>query len=330
MAETTNIAKMAEKLSAELFGEFFWERVGPANDNWACVNQGHQKATKKSPTHPSDVVFYYDNPYQISRTYVTLDLKSYAAGSVTALGINAAAMGLARTLSCAEKSHSFREKYLHPSVTAEICGLLFVYNHDGQYDHNFHPLIAGINHEHLEVPRGSKLIVLGPEDIFWLNNVSRDLVQMRGKGTLPAKEQYRFYYPNLVLKKYLQPHKAKAATIEMLTAPWIILQYQFPVASSKRGYVIYYRPKGKCVEEFVYLIDYILHYQLLDDGIVDIKTLDPEPNAQALFDKAIDEYIDAQDADDDLKAQLKERITFSQLVNLAITFSAVEIGMDNA
>jgi hypothetical protein len=92
MAETANIAKMAERLSNELFGDFYWERAGPMNKNWACAEPRH-----KAKTHPSDVVFFYENPYARSRTYVTCDLKSYAKGSITATTIHSAAASLARS-----------------------------------------------------------------------------------------------------------------------------------------------------------------------------------------------------------------------------------------
>jgi hypothetical protein len=128
MPETTNIARMADKLSAELFNDFHWTRVGEANVNWACVDEQHTETT-----HPADVVFYYDNPYSLSRTYVMCDLKSYAVSSISRAAISAAAAKLARSLSCAEKSTEWQDRYLHQNVTPEICVLLFVYNHDGDY-----------------------------------------------------------------------------------------------------------------------------------------------------------------------------------------------------
>lgn len=86
MAETANIAAMAERLSNELFSEFFWKRTGPMNANWACQKQ--QRHEKK--THPSDVVFYYDDPYSRHRVYVNCDLKSYAKSSITAPALRGA------------------------------------------------------------------------------------------------------------------------------------------------------------------------------------------------------------------------------------------------
>ena len=94
--------------------------------------------------------------------------------------------------------------------------------------------MTAIDYERLELPPGGRLFVLGPKDIFWLNNVRYDIVYMRGNNELPSKQKCAFYYPNLVRKKKVQPEKAKAATLEMLTAPWIILEYQ-PVSGSCEG-----------------------------------------------------------------------------------------------
>lgn len=58
MAETAHIAEIADKLSKELFAEFLWRRVGPTNQNWNCEDTGRHGVT----THPSDVVFAYDEP----------------------------------------------------------------------------------------------------------------------------------------------------------------------------------------------------------------------------------------------------------------------------
>jgi len=325
MAETINITKMAERLSTELFNDFHWERVGPANANWECADEHHSEKT-----HPSDVVFYYDNPYALSRTYVTCDLKSYAISSITKSAIAIAATRLARSLSCAENSADWQNRYLHQNVSAEICALLFVYNHDGDYDSNFQNLVSSIDYQKLEVPPGSKLFVLGPKDIFWLNNVRYDIVYMRGKGELPPKQKCAFHYPNLVRKKNVQPEKAKAATLEMLTGPWIIMEYQPLTGAVRRGFLIYYRPRGERIEEFLYLIDHILHYQILDeDTDVHIKTIAPDPNSHSRFARAIDQYVHEHAAGEELKQRL-ERIKFSEISNLRLKFSEDQIGMENA
>lgn len=324
MPETSNIAKMAEKLSAELLIEFLWERVGPMNWNWNCVAERH-----KLKSHSSDVVFYYDNPYAPTRTYVTCDLKSYGANSIAVGAINLAVTSLAKGLACAETSQEWQSKYIHDHVTAEVCGLLFVYNHDGEYDRDFRRLLRGVQHDVLDIPVKSKLAILGPADIFWLNNVRFEIVQMRGLNVLPQRSQCHFFYPNLVRKTNVQPERARAATIEMLTGPWIILSYQSPASAKRRGFVIFFKGRGESAKEFLYLIDYLLHFQVLaEDTDVQIKTLDAHPDAPAFFGKAIDQYIDERHGAEDLK-RLVEGIEFSQMNQVQRRFSELQIGMEH-
>src|SRR5207247_3006897 len=64
-------------------------------------------------THPSDVVFYYDEPYAVRRTYVNCDLKSYARSSITAGGVLSALESLAESISCIELSDTWRKMYIH-------------------------------------------------------------------------------------------------------------------------------------------------------------------------------------------------------------------------
>jgi len=60
---------------------------------------------------------------------------------------------------------------------------------------------------------------------------------MRGKKELPDQEHCHFYYPHLVRKKNVQLEQAKAATLEMLTSPWIMLSYINPLSSYVRHFV---------------------------------------------------------------------------------------------
>lgn len=325
MAETTNIARMAEKLSKELFAEFFWERIGPWNSNWSCEDKEKHKAN----THPSDVVFFYDEPYSVARTYINCDLKSYAKGSINSGNIRAAIESLARALNCAEKSDEWRTKFIHDHVSPEICGLLFVYNHDGSYDKSFSALLNEVKHDKLDIPKKSKIVVFGPRDIFWLTNVRYEMVQMRGTGELPAREACRFFYPHLVLKKNVQLEHAKAATLEMLTAPWIILSYANPKNQHRKCFLIFYRRRGESAEEFLYLIDYLMHYQILvDETDIQIRTLDADPNGPALFEKAKDQYADECGGGVDIKNRLSS-ITCNQINQIETKFSELEIGMEN-
>lgn len=326
MAETTNIAKMAEKLSKELFGEFLWQRMGPTNVNWACEDE----AAHKVKTHPCDVVFYYDEPYSQARTYVNCDLKSYAKDSITTASIRSAIESLARTLTCAETSEQYRDNFIHDHVSPEICGLLFVYNHDGEYDKDFDALLDKVKNDKLDIPKKSKIVVLGPSDVYWLNNVHHEIAYMRGGGgELPDREHCRFFYPHLVRRKNVQLEHAKAGTLEMLTAPWIILSYTNPKKQNRKGFVIFCRKRGGSVEEYLYLIDYLMHYQVLvEDTDVYIKTLDSHPSAAAFFGKAKDQYVEEYGGGSDIKDRL-DAIQFAQINDVRTKFSELQLGMEN-
>lgn len=321
MPETTNIAVMAEILSNKLFSDFGWQQTGTTNHNWPCENSDLHKRS----SHPSDVVFFYDEPYSLTRTYVNCDLKSYKAGSITVGAVESAMASLSRALTCAEISAPWRDMYVDKNVTASIIGLLFIYNHDGTYDKDFDSVMKMVSLGDVNIPKGSRIIVLGPRMIHWLNNVRYDIVQMRGEKTLPDSQSCRFHYPELVRRKNVQPF-ARAATLEMLTGPWITLQYRDP-AAQQFGYVIYYRHRGESSAEFLYIFDYLEHYQMLDSATtIRLRLLDPAPNAPAHFQHAIREYVDAYEGGE-AKADLLKKIEYSAITHVVPTFSEVEVGM---
>ncbi|MEK6418268.1 hypothetical protein C7399_12075 [Paraburkholderia tropica] len=333
MAETANIAAMAERLSNELFAEFFWSITGPMNSNWACEKKEQHKVT----THPSDVVFYYDDPYSRSRVYVNCDLKSYAKSSITFSALKGALESLSKQVSCAEVSDEWRQLYIHPNVTPSICGLLFVYNHDGEYDKEFKTHLRSLKSAQLDLPKGSRLIVLGPEDIFWLDNVRYEIVQMRGRRTggapLPDPEHCRYFYPQLVRRKNLELGHARAATLEMLTSQLIVLEYDRHEQNEEKGLILFYRGEGSRPEEFTYLFDYLRSLQLLKEGIdIEIKLLNASDVAQPMFQKAQQVYVDGL-SDASRGSPLAERvkqIRFKRMSQVLTRFSDIELGMDYA
>jgi hypothetical protein len=319
VGETSNISKIAEILANDLFSRFLWNDTGGWNQNWTCVKEDHvvekrirrKKSAAENPastanseesgdvsgasktpedvvkvtkilTHPSDVVFYYDEPYSLYRTYVNTDLKSYKKGSITSSAIGGAIQSLALTLECAELSEEWKEKFVHEEKSYRIVGLLFIYNHDGQYDSGFDDLLTKVNQEKLKIPRDSRIFVLGPRDIRWLDNAQLDMLMLHGNHVLPHLDHGSFYYPDLVRRKKIQV-AARAATLEMLTGPWIILSYPAN-GGNLPGYIVYFRGLGKYAEEFLYLLDYLMHYQMVKQGIaINIRTFDADENAPANF-----------------------------------------------
>ena len=322
MAETDNIAHLAELVSADLFGRFFWATTGARNQNWPCEREQH--APRK--THPSDVVFFYDEPYSLQRTYINCDLKSYASGSITAGAISSALETLADSLTCAEISDQFRKLYIHDEYSPAIVGLLFVYNHDGDYDKDFERILASVKPEKLRIPKGSQIVVFGPQQIRWLDNLRYELVYMRGSGELPPEPSCYFAYPHLVRKKKVQVELARAATLEMLTGPWITLGYQ-AFNSRNPGFVVFYRGRGEAAEEFLYLIDYLMHYQMVKVGVdIRIRTLEPDAASASIFERAIVEYIDNCGGGEEIATLLKT-IDYRQLNSVHRSFSQIEVGM---
>jgi hypothetical protein len=332
LAETSNIALMATKLSDEVFSEFFWTKVGPEDQNWPCEDKEHHGVS----THPADVVFYYDEPYSERRTFVHCDLKSYAKSSISVENVQSAVASLARQVACAEKSETWRNLYMHGNVTPDVCGLLFIYNHDGEFDRDFSSMLASVKRKDLLLPKGARLFVLSPRDIFWIDNVRYDIRQLRGASgpnALPAAQHCKFFYPQLDGQANLQPGKARAATLEMLTSPWIVFEYKHGPNLSERGVIVYYRRSGETEEEFMYLLDFLRHYQVMEDATkIEVRSLITNDAASSSFQKAKQRYSESL-GDRQRLTELAEKINsirYGKMTQTITTFSSIDLGMDYA
>jgi hypothetical protein len=323
MAETANIAKIAELLASEVFSVFLWQQVGPWNVNFGC----EKKDAHQVNTHPTDAVFSYSQPYANEKVYVCADLKSYAKSSISKAAVISALKSLASTISCAEVSHEWQSLYVSKDQTAEIWGMLFVYNHDGEYDKDFRKHLSDVHPGTLDIPKGARILVLGPEDIRWLDNVSHDIVFLRGKGDLPPQSKCKFVHPHLHRHANRNPSIARGASIEMLTGPWIMLEGE--TATGRRMVLVYYKRSGEEVEEFLYLIDYLKTYQVLGPDVdVVIRALEPHAAASAAFDIAVTRYIQELGEETEV-AQCAKRMKFASITKVKTSFSPIEIGMDN-
>lgn len=365
MSETANLADLASKVSTELFSTFLWETRGPRDEDWPCEEpEEHSKlrksksnavqsgalataaadlavaeeyaagagekadndvATQHRVTHPTDIVFYYDEPYSNHRTYLNCDLKSYAASTIKKSEVKKAIESLARALTCLEKSATWRDRYVLSDKNALFAGLLFVYNHDGEYNSRFDEILAEINLSSMDIPRGSKIIVLGPRDISWLDNVSDEILRLKGKDLIGPRDTWKYFYPPLVLSKNVQP-SARAAIVEMLTGPWIVLKHRMN-STSKDAILVFYRGPGKVLEEFSLLIDYLMFHGLVDDGVeISIRAFMPVKEARALFERAVADYIVRFEGGEELSALLKS-IRYESMTFVRRQYSTVEIGM---
>ena len=107
----------------------------------------------------------------------------------------------------------------------------------------------------------------------------------------------------------------------------------FPIShpkTNRNGYAIFYRRIGDSVPEFLYFIDYLMYYQLLQANTdVYIRTLETDLNAPAIFQKAVHEYTEQCENSAEIRERLKA-ITYAQMNDIHTQFSEIEIGMDNA
>lgn len=278
MAETGNIAEMAKRITDDIFGIFGWERRGALDENWACSKDHKPKPTeanesssdmaaepKTTKTHPSDIVFRYDDPYSDAATYLTTDLKSYAGNSITKSSIGKALRSLCYAVDCANVGE-FQDRYVSGDERWHAHGLLFVYNHAGDYDRNkFTSLIRDATPANLRAPKNGRVFVLGPDEIAHLHAVARDLKVHRGEH---AGAEFSWFTPDLINRKSRSPSFGQAAPIEMLLGPWQIAGVKLPGQPNPSLLRLYYRCRDTAtIEEFEFLIEFLFRHRLLDHQI---------------------------------------------------------------
>jgi hypothetical protein len=321
--ESENISKMAEILTKEMFNEFFWEKSGPTNINWDCINENHQKRT-----HPSDIVFSYQEPYLNSRTYLNCDLKSYSKKSINKTSIKTAIENLAMAVSCAENSEDWQKIYIVGSnANFNVHGLLFIYNHDGEYDNDFQTILEEATQTNIQLALNRRIYILSPKDICYLYTVVNDIKRLRGDDYLPKAHDCQYYYPDLINKKVVSKQIKFAATIEMLLGPFLVLRYKIQEKNNAFGLLVYYKKEGKSIDEFIYIIDYLFHYQQLQNyEKIDICLVNPSRDTPAIFSIAKKEYLVKSNEDEGLAERLSA-INYRYVNNIFKSFSEIEIGM---
>jgi hypothetical protein len=323
MAETGNTEKLAKIVSQDIFKWFKWSTCSAKDENWECVSEHHLK----KQSHPSDVVFYYEDPYTGKTIYQNTDLKSYGKSSITVASVSTALTSLAMAVECANVSSSWQDKFL---ITGDgfdhVEGLLFIYNHDGDYDAEFSDLTKKIEFDKLRIIEHAPINLIGPKQIERLINIVSDIKFLKAEDTLPSIDDYTFFYPDLVRARRNGNEWGKPATIESLLSPWIIIKHKAGDSFSD-GFIIYYNDLGDSVEEFVYLIDAMSHYQMLvSDFSIRIRFTNHKSTAPLNFEKAKLEYLKIWGNDEARKEQLN-RINTAQITHFSRQFSTLEVGM---
>lgn len=318
MGETDNIAKMAEKIAREIFEEFGWERVGPINQNWTCVK--HNKHNKKQ--HPSDVVFRYPNPYKDEYVYINMDLKSYANKSISKAGVSGAIKNLIKSVECANTSEDWQELYVYSQAQFDVRGMLFIYNHDNEYDpEKFTELLLSVDQKNLALEEEDLVFVWGSGRISFLASIAMDLALLRHRkkiGDLLA------YYPDMVLNRPRTP-LARSVTAETLSSNLITFS-----SNQSKKVVIYYNGTANNSEEFEHIIEYLFNYQLIIDPetVVEIRTFDGSPRASVNLERAKDVKFDEMGKLPEFKKRFSQ-ITHSSVSKIIHQYSEIEIGLQD-
>lgn len=350
--ENDTRAKMAEKVSNDIFKFFRWETVFVKNRDFACCKQSEHKPPQKSQehTHPVDVVFHYIDPYTGKRVYLNTDVKSYAKSSVTVTAVRAAINSLRDTLDCAKNSAEWKEKYHeYEDMPAEVRGMLFVYNHDGGFDKDFNLFFrknskrgSHISLAQLGVKNGHYLHVFSPEKISYITSILNDIKNLKGDKKFPGNDNFSFYYPELRLhKEHVVDAKKRAATIEMLCSSFFIIKHGAVTKRNKKGekvrlyekgYIVYYNEVGSSKEEFIYLLDILSNYQLIKRSVnLRIRCTNHEQDENLLtnFTKAKKSYIHAWGFDPQKEKQL-DSINIQRVERFKDCFSQEAINWEDS
>lgn len=371
MAETINIGELAVDISSDVFSWFKWETIDLYDENFACRKvdlhtKKDDEATKhvkqdaptadaeksdkeKKHTHPVDVVFKYTDPYTGRDVLFNTDLKSYKSTSIKPSEVREMLQSIARTIDCASISTEWKARYGFNSSNYELRGMLFIYNHDGKYHREFYKTFQttvnndrkklGINLKSIGLKKGQQIHIVEPLLISYMTTMIADMNRLHHEGTFP-KFEYSFYYPELLRNKTVSGDRfSRPATIEAISAPYIIIEHDEVITTSRTGvetktdpgFVIYYNRPGSDPYEFVYLFDTLSRYQLLDGEKkirLRIAYYAPSQDMGSNFEKAKDIYIKSWGYDDH-KRTILNKITIKELSLMEHTFKTKMVARKN-
>ena len=325
MGETANIAKMAEFISNDIFKIFGWEISGSMNIDWECVNPDHQR-----DTHPADVVYKYPEPYKDIITYVLCDLKSYAKSSINKNSMKRAIESLNLSLSCAKISADWKEKYKDTDKNYDIKGMLFIYNHDGEFaddDQEFTKLIFDAA-KSIKIDKGNSIFIIGPSLIRYLTNVVHNIKTLQADSKLPLDRlKVGYYYPELEDRKLCHNTSTLPLSLDHMSSNYQVLRYNQKDNNKIDGLDIYMKGNGGNAESFMHAIDFIRKSNLLQEH-TKVRVFVPSgaPEARRNFQKA--KSLFTEDLESSLREQMQNLITYEHCpVIVKQQYFNEEIGM---
>ena len=344
MSETENIARMAEEVASEIFPALYWEKVPPINQNWNCVKRA-EHGREKTKTHPTDAVYRYLHPYTGKHTYIIFDFKSFADTSISSGSMGNATRQLGFTLDCAMVSNDWQGLYVSDD-DYDLQGCLFVYNHDNNFKRDlskqiYSNLSSDFPISWPQIQKNHEISIIDPHTIVFLYSLQDDLDRSVGKEVLPKSAYRGFYQPDKQIqyqklahnRHYQVPLLPEQAVSETIILRYDIhqLETQVTYESGKAGFIIYYRGSGENVDEFIYLIDSLFCYQIIDHSAkIEIKILSPHRKAFPNLDKAKREYSMMVSSSDSIASFIKDRlniVSITTLKRVVPAFLETELGM---
>lgn len=373
--EVSAIAEMANLVANDLVKWFKWAKFPLADQNFKCLKvekhapprrkkKGEEDSdvevdqeppigkrdglTPQSHNHPVDVVLSYVDPYTAKRVMLNTDLKSYKSESISKTMVRNALKSLGNTIECARSSPEWKSRYGF-TEDADIRGLLFVYNHDGAYDKKFFDIFRSvpeskdqkaqgkIDISNLPISKGQLVHIIEPKTINYMLTIVNDSASLHAEGTFPETE-YFFYYPELTLHKTKLPKEARPATIELLSAPYLIIEHGAITKYNEKtksledryqdGFVVYYNRSGATVKEFIYLLDTLSNFQMLDrDCSLRLRIAHDAPDHSLRSNFEAAKLMYAQDwGFDYYKIQKLDRIELKIVEVAQKKFSATDVG----
>ena len=358
MAETIRIAELATLITEEI-GEFLKWTIHPENDlNFSCrMSSTHFADSKQSQveskTHPTDLVIHYVDPYENKKIYFNTDLKSYASDSIGYSAVKDWLISLTKGTVCSNVSSEWKQRY-GVEENYEIRGLLFVYNHDGNFDKPFysfihdypdHPPSIGrrapqrFHLKDLNVPANIKIHIIDPILIDSILSIKHDLNLLKSLKKVPLDEDQSpitFYYPNRQLfKSCIKPQECPA-TLELVSGPFFVMSYdsyidyKFNKSDPKnpealqrnRGSIIYYKENGETVDEFIYLLETMMMYELIhesSDTYIRHCSRSKSSTAKQNFLAAKDKYCEMWDYSESMKT-IFNKIEFDEVTIIQKVF----------
>lgn len=334
MSETSKIAEMAVNLARKLLPKLYWQEVnGPKDTSWPCVKPEHDKKD-----HPTDAVYRFIHPYTGRENYIIFDFKSMASDSIQPTNITSALKSMALTLDCSRVSDTWNKRYAG-NTSHDNIGALLVYNRDDNYKKNLinhidDKLFDKFPEQWPQVPKRQEVIIISPETVVFLNSMYSDLAELESEEKIPRMDKRGFYHPDKILNdssRLLAPKEYYETPLlpDQIDSN-IIIRCHYP-KSEKFDFIVYYRDKGECHEEFMYLFDQLISYQIVNQAnSIQIRAYDPDENAFPLFEKAKELFSNFSSHDDFIVKVMMERlemITFSSFDKKIPKYFEVEVGM---